>query len=160
MICDSTEQIDIRKLRRLMTTVPDVFEFEGERIVTTWTKMHFGGARQWFLCPSCDRRCAIIYRVGNGPLWQCRVCGNGKYRSDSMSPHGRRLRQAIKLRNRLGQDSGGILRTFPKRPKRIHKKTYTEFMAKAIKLERQILKTAVDRLPPSIREKLKSKQNS
>jgi hypothetical protein len=75
MICDLTAQIDIRKVAKMASEIPETIHFEGERIVTTWTGTNFGGRRQWFLCPSCDRRCAIIYRRGNGPLWSCRICG-------------------------------------------------------------------------------------
>src|SRR5262245_61009780 len=32
-----------------------------ELIPIVMTAMHFGGVRHWFLCPSCRRRCRIIY---------------------------------------------------------------------------------------------------
>jgi len=154
MICDATEQLDIRKLAKLAPSIPDVFEIEGERFVTDWTKTNFGGKRQWFLCPSCDRRCAIVYRIGDGPLWQCRVCGNGKYRSEGLSPHNRRIRKAIKLRKSLGQESGGLTGKFPDRPKNMHRKTYDKYVTQAIMLERRILQATVAQLTPHMREAL------
>lgn len=103
MICDHTAQIDIRKLPKEVRPLPDVIHFEGERIVTTWTSMHFGGHRQWFLCPSCDRRCAVIYSIGGGSLWGCRICMDGRYACEHKSPQDRRFQKAFKIRKRLGQ---------------------------------------------------------
>lgn len=139
MICDETPQIDFRKLARLVPEVPDVIEFEGERIVTTWTNTNFGGRRQWFLCPSCDRRCAIIYRRGDGPLWCCRVCGGGRYLSEHESPKARKLRKALKVRKKLGQRGGGLLTPFPMKPKGMHPVKYGRLRNHAMPLEREIL---------------------
>ncbi len=139
MICDLTAQIDIREAARIVGTLPEVIDFEGERIVTTWTRTNFGGRRQWFLCPSCDRRCAIIYRRGNGPLWCCRVCGGGRYLSEGRSSKSRALHKAFKVRERLGQKKGGIIAPFPAKPKGMHNSTYERIRFEALQVERDIL---------------------
>jgi len=138
MICDQTAQIDIRKLPKEALPLPDVIHFEGERIVTTWTDMHFGGRRQWFLCPSCDRRCAVIYKIGGGSLWGCRVCMDGRYASEHKSPQARRLQKAFKLRERLGQMEGNLHLPFPERPRHMHHRTYERIRAEAKALELEI----------------------
>lgn len=96
MISDHTEQIDIRKHPKEARPLPEVIHFEGERILTTWTDMHFGGRRQCFLCPVYDRRCAVIrkaviHKNGSGPIWGCRVCMRGLYAIEHNSPQERRL---------------------------------------------------------------------
>lgn len=139
MICDDTAQIDIRKLARRVPAIPDVIHFDGERIVTTSTRTNFGGRRPWFLCPSCDRRCAIIYRRGDGPLWCCRICGGGRYHSELESPKQRELRKALKVRKRLGQKGGGILTPFPVKPEGMHPTRYWGIRENAVKLEREFL---------------------
>lgn len=139
MICDDTAQIDIRKLARHVPKIPDMIEFEGERIVTTWTNTNFGGRRQWFLCPSCDRRCAIIYRRGAGPFWCCRVCGGGRYLSEHESPKARKLRKALKVRKRLGQEGGGLLTPFPVKPEGMQPLRYCRIREHAMQIEREIL---------------------
>jgi hypothetical protein len=113
MICDHTTQIDIRKMPKHLRPLPDVVFFDGTRLETTWTVTNFGGQRQWLLCPRCERRCAIIYRADHEPRWGCRVCLNGHYRSERMSPKDRRLHAAFKVRERLGQRTGGIFAHFP-----------------------------------------------
>jgi len=138
MICDHTTQIDIRKLPKEARPLPEVILFEGERITTTWTDMHFGGRRQWFLCPSCDRRCAVIYKKGKGPLWGCRVCLDGRYESEHKSPQARRLQKAFKIRERLGQTEGNLHLPFPERPRQMHHRTYDRIRAEAKALEREI----------------------
>ena len=138
MICDHTAQIDIRKLPKEARPLPDVIHFEGERIVTTWTDMHFGGRRQWFLCPSCDRRCAVIYRIGGGPLWGCRICMDGRYASEHKSPQDRRFQKAFKIRKRLGQTEKNLLLPFPERPRHMHRRTYDRIRAEAKALELEI----------------------
>lgn len=139
MICDHKTQIDIREVARKVGTVPEVFYFGGERIVTTWTRTNFGGSRQWFLCPSCDRRCAIIYQLGNGPLWCCRICGGGHYLSEHKSPKNRAVHKAFKVRKRLGQKEGGIIAQFPPKPKGMHATTYNRIRENAVQAELHIL---------------------
>lgn len=139
MICEHLAQIDIRKLVKKVGSIPAAFDFEGEWVATTWEETAFGGRRQWFLCPSCERRCAIIYRRGSGPLWGCRICMNGRYTSERMSPNDRKLHKAIKLRTRLGQRSGGIIAPFPPKPKGMHWKTYLALREEAEMREKEIL---------------------
>lgn len=139
MICDRTPKIDIRKLAKMVDTIPKVVDFAGERLVTTWTNTAFGGQRPWFLCPSCDRRCAIIYRIGVGPLWGCRICLNGRYISEHLSPSDRELHKAFKTRARLGQRKGGILVPFPDKPPSMHWQTYKNICRNAQALEQVIL---------------------
>ena len=139
MICDLTTQIDIRKVAKKISDIPETIHFEGERIVTTWTRTNFGGRRQWFLCPSCDRRCAIIYRRGNGPLWCCRICGSGRYLSEHESPHQRRLSKLLKVRKRFGQNEGGIIAPFPPKPKSMHPTKYNRIRKTSLKLELDFL---------------------
>ncbi len=139
MICDRTSQIDIRKLAKMVSAIPEAIDFAGERFVTTWTDTTFGGRRQWFLCPSCDRRCAIIYRKGDGPLWGCRVCMNGRYLSEHLSTNDRKLHKAIKIREMLGQREGGIMAPFPSKPKGMHWKTYNKIRGISQAIEREIL---------------------
>ena len=139
MICDLTAQIDIRKVAKMASEIPETIHFEGERIVTTWTGTNFGGRRQWFLCPSCDRRCAIIYRRGNGPLWCCRICGGGRYLIEHESPHQRKLSKLVKVRKRFGQTEGGILAPFPSKPKSMHPTKYNRIRKTSLKLELDFL---------------------
>lgn len=139
MICDLTAQIDIRKVAKMGLEIPETIHFEGERIVTTWTGTNFGGRRQWFLCPNCDRRCAIIYRIGAGPLWCCRICGGGRYFSEHESPHQRRLSKLLKVRKRFGQNEGGIFAPFPPIPKSMHPTKYNRIRRVSLKLELDFL---------------------
>ena len=39
---------------------------------------HFGGVRHWFSCPSCGRRCRILY---GGARFRCRLCRGARYES-------------------------------------------------------------------------------
>jgi hypothetical protein len=43
-----------------------------EVITLTTTPCTFGGERQWFVCPGCDTRRAVLYAVTG--LFRCRVC--------------------------------------------------------------------------------------
>lgn len=139
MICDHTIQIDIRKVPKNRRPLPDVVIFEGTRFETTWSDTNFGGRRQWFLCPDCGRRCAIIYRVGIEPRWGCRLCLNGHYISEHMSPKDRRLHAAFKVRRRLGQTKGGIVAGFPPKPEGMHWRTYHDLKHSALLNELEII---------------------
>ncbi|PIR62178.1 MAG: hypothetical protein COU65_04710 [Candidatus Pacebacteria bacterium CG10_big_fil_rev_8_21_14_0_10_42_12] len=45
----------------------------GQNIELTTTKTRFGGERYWFVCPKCERRAGILYRMDNAQL-RCRLC--------------------------------------------------------------------------------------
>ncbi len=139
MICDLTPKLDVRELSRFVRPLPDAFEFEDFTLSTTWTETNFGGQRQWFLCPCCERRCAIIYRDFAGPRWGCRICLKGRYLSEPMSPKDRRLHAAFKVRKRLGQTMGGIVVRFPLKPQGMHWRTYENIRSNASKNESEIL---------------------
>jgi ribosomal protein L37AE/L43A len=138
MIWDRAEKLDLRKVPKEARPLPEVIPFEGERIVTTWTETNFGGRRQWFLCPTCDRRCRILYRIADGPLWGCRACLDGRYASEHKSRGDRKLQKAFNLRERLGQCSGGLDVPFPERPKGMHHRTYARLRLQGLKLEEEL----------------------
>ena len=139
MICDYAIRLDIRKVPKQVRPLLHGLFFEGARFETTWTETAFGGQREWFLCPDCKRRCAIIYRADHEPRWGCRLCLRGRYRSEHMSPKDRRLHAAFKVRNRLGQKKGGIFVRFPPKPKGMHWRTYEEIRLTALRRESEIL---------------------
>lgn len=84
------------------------------------TDTNFGGRRQWFLCPTCRRRCRIIY---GGSRFRCRRCYRLKYESQYEPPFGRAATRCHKIRERLGY-SGALDEPFPPKPKGMHWKTY------------------------------------
>jgi len=45
------------------------------------TDCYFGGKRWWFRCPSCGRRCRILYLPPFENKFACRLCHNLTYRS-------------------------------------------------------------------------------
>ena len=139
MICDHTPKLDVRELSKFFRPLPDEFPFDDCILATTWTETNFGGRRQWFLCPCCERRCAIIYLDSAGPRWGCRLCLKGRYLSEPMSPKDRRLHAAFKVRERLGQTKGGVLVRFPPKPKGMHWRTYEIIRSAASKNESEIL---------------------
>jgi hypothetical protein len=129
MICERLQQVDIRKLGR---NLPNVIPISGTYVRTTSTPCHLGGHRHWFLCPSCGRRCAILYPS------RCRKCVNGRYAVELMSPNDRRLQKAFNLRHQLGQKKGGVAVPFPSKPKWMRWHTYLNHRRAAMELEREI----------------------
>lgn len=63
------------------------------------TPCHFGGSRKWFLCPSCRRRCGVLY-VGRSIA--CRKCHDLVYASQYEPPRERMRRQLLKIRKVIG----------------------------------------------------------
>ncbi len=86
-----------------------------------WTRLPSGGKRPWFLCPSCGRRCGVLY--GIGPRIICRVCGGLTYESQNESRDFRALRKAQKIWVRLGGNAD-VTEPFPSRPRYMHRRTY------------------------------------
>ena len=79
-----------------------------------WTRLPSGGKRPWFLCPSCGRRCGVLYSLRSHII--CRKCGGLSYESQNEPRHFRALRKAQKIRVRLG-GSANLTEPFPSRPR-------------------------------------------
>lgn len=70
-----------------------------QRIPILSTPCRFGGHRQWFGCPCCGGRVAILYmRVGS---FACRKCHRLVYASQSEDEIGRLRRRQAKLERRV-----------------------------------------------------------
>lgn len=97
---------------------------------TVWletTPCTLGGRRQWFTCPWCKRRVAVIY--GTGRLFACRRCKGLAYACQGESADDRAARRADRLRKRLGWEPG-ILNGTGLKPKGMHVHTYERLLAR------------------------------
>lgn len=98
----------------------DQWEQIEDEILLTSTPCNFGGNRQWFLFPGCNRRAAVIY---GGKYYRCRHCHNLTYSSQQESKSDRLMRKARKIRARLGA-SGNLAVPILFKPKNMHQKTF------------------------------------
>ena len=105
-------------------------------IELTYTDQHLGGRRPWFMCPKCDRRCALLYRR-HGDLG-CRKCHDLAYESQCLSRSDRLTLQAQRIRHRLGA-SGNLSKPFPARPSGMHRRTYARWCEKGLAAEQAAL---------------------
>jgi hypothetical protein len=107
-----------------------------QRVRISWTRIHFGGERQWFYCPHCQRRVARLYEGLSG--YFCRACvGNPIYASQALSAESRGHFHACKLRLRLGGEAS-LSAPFPERPRRMHRRTYERLRREGIALEAKL----------------------
>ena len=84
-----------------------------------WTACHFGGRRQWFGCPTCERSVAVLYlRRG---WFACRTCKGIAYQSQSEDFLTRVHRRRERFEARLGDHWS--------RPEGMHQTTYERLMA-------------------------------
>jgi hypothetical protein len=82
-----------------------------ERLGIVSTPCRYGGARQWFLCPCCARRVALLYM--RGQTFACRHCKRVAYSSQSEDAIDRMWRKQSKIEARLdanGQRPKGMRR--------------------------------------------------
>ena len=93
--------------------IEDVFTFG-------FTTQPFGGERRWIVCPSCQRRCAVIY---GGMHFRCRQCHGAVYPSQYDPFPQLPWSRCHRVRDKLGGESG-FGYGFPPRPKGMHWKTY------------------------------------
>jgi len=98
-----------------------------QRVPITWTDLHFGGRRPWFICSMychgqyCGRRVAVLYRLGD--YFACRQCYGLVYESQQEPTYMRGLLKAQKILTRLGARPD-IFKPFPEKPPRMHWRTY------------------------------------
>jgi hypothetical protein len=96
--------------------------YDGDAVCHTYdvtlerTACYFGGARVWFRCPRCHRRCAVIYGVARDGRFGCRKCLRLAYSSEAEDPVQRCWRAQRKIEGRLTEDGD--------RPKGMRQKTF------------------------------------
>ena len=71
-----------------------------QRVQTQTSPCHLGGQRHWFTCPRCSKRVAVLYSPGR--YFACQQCGGLAYASQKESVGDRAMRQADRIRKRLG----------------------------------------------------------
>ena len=96
-----------------------------ERFEFDFTRQNFGGERRWIICPSCGRRCRVLY---GGAYFRCRRCYNATYESQYEFIRVPGLSSAERVRDKLGGEPG-FVHLFPNKPKGMHWKTYRRLEA-------------------------------
>ena len=115
----STEQ-DRIKLNYQTSTVGKDKQDHSYYIGLSYTPCHMGGQRAWFVCPSCQKRAAILY---GKRFFACRKCCELVYPITTESELDRKTRKLDKLRERL-QWQAGFLNGYEWKPKGMHWRTY------------------------------------
>lgn len=119
VIADRSDSLTLRYVTS-GKTVSDTIEIER-------TPCHYGGARPWFRCPRCSRRCAVVYlRAG---WFKCRTCARVVYSSQAEDVIGRTWRRQRKIEARLGPDWT--------RPKGMHHRTRAALLERIFDCEAQ-----------------------
>ena len=72
-----------------------------QTVQITTISPHYGGRRQYLLCPQCDSRRNSLYHGSNGKF-ACRICQNLVFRSQQLNPSLRHAHRADKFLERLG----------------------------------------------------------
>ncbi len=111
-------------------------------IAISWTACHLGGERPWLHCPNCERR---VLKLHGGTRFICRHCLRLNYASQQASKRDRALNRAWELRHQLGCDAGPF--DYPaeyiKRPKGMHRKTFTQRIEKLARIEEKAIANTV-----------------
>lgn len=89
-----------------------------QTIIRAQTPCHYGGFRQWFKCPTCQRRTALLYLLRG--RFACRHCQQVAYSSQSEDVLGRMWRKQGGIEARLGEDWT--------RPKGMRQRTYERLL--------------------------------
>jgi hypothetical protein len=87
------------------------------------TACNYSGSRQWFICPCCARRVAVLYMASG--KWACRHSLNLTYTSQSLNRFDRLHRNKMRIDFKLNAGGGC-------RPKGMHEKTYRRLRVASI----------------------------
>ncbi len=98
-----------------------------EKVHLTRTNCNYGGTRQWFICPGCGRRIAVL--VSAGTYFLCRRCYDLSYSSQNETELDRMHRKARKIRASLGEKEW-------LKPKGMHQKTFDRIRRQLYQAER------------------------
>ncbi len=94
---------------------------------------NYGGSRPWFLCPSCGRRCAVVYYGAPGGRYACRCCVRVAYLSQCDDEMGRLWRKQRKLERNLA--GGADEWNGWQKPKGMHRLTFDRLRTQIWELE-------------------------
>jgi hypothetical protein len=98
--------------------IGDVVE---QRVYLQSSPCHLGGSREWFTCPRCGKRVAVLYAPNS--YFACRQCGGLTYATQNKGAGDRASSKANKIRRRLGW-LVGVLNDTGGKPKGMHWSTY------------------------------------
>lgn len=102
-------------------------------IPITITPCYLGGWREWFSCPKCHKRVAILYL---NHRFACRKCNQLVYQStrETISTVGVLMKRRDRIAKRLGLDD-----TYPvPKPKGMHRSTFKRLQYEHFELECEI----------------------
>jgi hypothetical protein len=89
------------------------------------TACTYGGTRAWFNCPTCSRRCAVLYmRMSR---FQCRLCHDLRYQCQSEDALGRGQIALEKIEAKLD--------SYWQKPKGMHLSTRERLVSRIIEIE-------------------------
>lgn len=103
-----------------------------QQIMRDQTQCHFGGHRDWLICPRCDRRRVTLYYSNRH--FACRSCLNLAYRSQQLDIVDRSWRKQRKIEERMGGENAWL------KPKGMHETTWQALREKLLACERMRLR--------------------
>ena len=74
-----------------------------QTISRTSTPCHFGGSRQWFCCPICQKRTALLYM--RSARFACRACQKVAYSSQSEDVMDRMVRKQNQIETSIKENA-------------------------------------------------------
>jgi hypothetical protein len=102
-------------------------ELREQNIGVTCTPCHFGGRRVWFVCPGCQRRCAILFA---GYMFACKGCHRLKYESQRSGRAWTGFNTMRRIRKQLGAyPTADVWQPIPKRPRGMWQRRYDRIVA-------------------------------
>jgi hypothetical protein len=99
----------------------------------TRTQQAIGGARDWFVCPTCQRPRAWLAVVHQSLA--CRTCHGLAYTSQNVSTLNRRDRRACALYARINVETAPMERTQGPKPFAMHWRTYWQLVDEACRID-------------------------
>lgn len=99
----------------------------------THTACNYGGTRPWLLCPSCGRRCAVVYFGAPGGRYACRRCSRVAYLSQCEDETGRLWRKQRKIECKLAGSTGEW--NGWQKPKGMHQQTFDRLRRRITEME-------------------------
>jgi hypothetical protein len=140
---EDCEKLSIFELRREGSLSPygqDILQGADVWLPLTRTACYFGGFRWWFICPSCHKRVAILYKKYYAGDFLCRQCHDLTYRSSqeqgcSMNE----FMKAFRINERYKQILRGIGRKGPSRREHLQLRRIQRRVSRLSKCYRKIL---------------------